>query len=331
MPTPSEDARCDVDLALCRATLWSALALGFRGPTDETVERLTRADAAGALAEAARLLDAPVAAAHQLEGVDTSELSLDTAAEKMRPATDEPWDKGSPPFQGGVRGGFGAARQQPPPSPLLGKEGVRKGSKVGHREGGPLLEPHVITLARPRATVEQLGAEHRRLFGHTARGEVPPYETEYGNEALFQQPQELGDLAGFMRAFGLTLRAEAHERIDHVSCECEFLAFLACKEAYATEHGDEQMRTATLRATQLFLRDHVGRFAPALARRLETADRAGFYGALGRLLLAFVEAECARYGIPVGPQALGLRPDPAACAAPMGCAAAESGTCGFGE
>ena len=44
---------------------------------------------------------------------------------------------------------------------------------------------------------------------------VAPYETEYGNEALFQQPQELGDLMGFYHAFGLAMRRPAGARRSH--------------------------------------------------------------------------------------------------------------------
>ena len=69
-----------------------------------------------------------------------------------------------------------------------------------------------------------------------------------------------------MVAFGLMLRPDAHERIDHVSCECEFLCFLAYKEAYARTAGDTDMLAVTQRATALFLRDHLGRFAPAFSR-----------------------------------------------------------------
>jgi hypothetical protein len=39
-------------------------------------------------------------------------------------SADERFVEGSPPYQGGVRGGLETARQQPPPRPLLGKEGV---------------------------------------------------------------------------------------------------------------------------------------------------------------------------------------------------------------
>lgn len=248
MPTPSETG-ASTDLPLCRATVYAALALGFRPPTAETLVRLTSSEAAGALADAARMLEA---------GAGASGLSQRAAA-----------------------------------------------------------------LARPELDLETLGGVHRRLFGHTARGEVPAYETEYGAEALFQQPQELGDLAGFLRAFGLTLRPEARERIDHVSCECEFLAFLACKEAYAIEHNDQEMLTGTVRAGMLFLRDHLARFAPAFGRQLVRHDPAGFYGALGELLLALVQLDCERLGVPTGSELLGLRPDPATVAVPLGCQSAD--------
>ena len=43
--------------ALCRGILYSALALGFRRPTEETLTRLGSLEAADALAEAAVPLD----------------------------------------------------------------------------------------------------------------------------------------------------------------------------------------------------------------------------------------------------------------------------------
>lgn len=187
------------------------------------------------------------------------------------------------------------------------------------------LVARAAALGRCGSDLDRLAAAHRRLFGHTARGEVPAYETEYGNEALFQQPQELSDLAGFAAAFGLTLRAGVHERIDHVSCECEFLAFLAYKEAYALNVGDLAMAETATRASALFLRDHLGRLAPTFARRVAEADTVGFHRALAELLLALVERECRRLGVPLGSEALGLRPDPAAVAAPLGCGQCERG------
>jgi DMSO reductase family type II enzyme chaperone len=217
---------------LCRATLYSALALGFRAPTKETVDRLILEEGARVLAEAAAALDSANASA------------ICSAA---------------------------------------------------------------LKLSAGEISLPELSGTFLRLFGHTARGPVPPYETEYGAEALFQQPQEMGDLAGFYSAFGLAMNPAEHERSDHVSCECEFLCFLALKEAYALESDDAAMLEEVRKATRLFLRDHLGRFMPAFARKLVTEGRGTFYGALGELCLSFVTDECAWLGVALGPANLGLR------------------------
>src|SRR3972149_5732398 len=107
------------DLALCRSALWEALALGFRLPTEETAARLASPDGAGALADAAALLD-------------------------VEQETD--------------------------------------------------LTARVLGLAR-RDGLDDLENSFRRLFGHTARGTVPPYETEDGGDSLILPALERGDLA----------------------------------------------------------------------------------------------------------------------------------------
>ncbi|RMH17951.1 MAG: hypothetical protein D6696_14400 [Acidobacteria bacterium] len=148
---------------------------------------------------------------------------------------------------------------------------------------------------------------YRRLFGHTARGPVPLYGGEYGDDTLFQQPQRLADLAGLLAAFGLRL---AHrERPDHVCCQLELMAFLARKEAYAREGDAEGMVEEVTAAQRLVLSRHLGRFAPALGARLERADGGGFYGLIGGILQRFVLADCARFGVDPGPDDLVLRPD----------------------
>lgn len=239
----------DIDFALCRAALYSALALGFRPPTDASIARIVGADNSAALAAAAGWLDG-------------------------------------------------------------GKQG---------------LAAAVEDLARS-AGAEALGASHLALFGHSARGSVSPYETEYGNEALFQQPQELGDLMGFYTAFGLTVSLEARERADHISCECEFMAFLSMKEAYAREHADPAMLEETVKAEKLFLHDHLGRFLPAFARQISREGAAGFYARLADLCLRLLKLDAERLGVRLGAANLPLRPAddervPMACGSGGECAA----------
>jgi TorA maturation chaperone TorD len=246
-PTPSE-----ADVALCRSALWEGLALGLRPPTAETVARLARPEGAGALADAAAVVD---------DGEDPGVVAL-------------------------IR----ALAGDPPPA------------------------------------LAELQAAYDRLFGHTARGAVPPYETEYGEDSQFQPQREMSDLAAFLRAFGLVLRPDARERPDHVACECEFLLALARKEAWALEAGDAAMVEDTRRAARLFLRDHLGRWAPAFGRTLAREASGSFYGVLGRLCAVFVTAECRRVGIPAGPALLRLRSTQAPDV-PIGCGTAPEG-CG---
>jgi len=166
---------------------------------------------------------------------------------------------------------------------------------------------HRLPVSPCPSSSETLQTSFRRFFGHTARGPVPPYETEYGEDSVFLPAQEMSDLGAFYQAFGLARHPSAHERIDHIACECEFLLVLTRKEAYALMQSHAAMLEETRRATRLFLRDHLGRWAPAFGRRLAREDRGGFHGALGELLVAFVTQECARLGIPVGPELLRLR------------------------
>lgn len=175
----------------------------------------------------------------------------------------------------------------------------------------------------PAPPLSALAEAYGRLFGHTARGLCPPYETEYGEDSLFEPPREMSDLSAFFRAFGLALRPGAGERPDHLACECEFLLVLARKEAYALEAGDPEMLEETRRATRAFLRDHLGRWAPGFGARLAREEAGGFFGALGALCAAVVAAECRRFGVPAGPQFLRLR-SPDLGAAPMGCGPVEA-------
>jgi TorA maturation chaperone TorD len=200
-----------------------------------------------------------------------------------------------------------------------GAAGLAALAAVLDEADGTALEPLATALAvEPAPSLDTLCLLYARLFGHTARGAAPPYEIEYGEDSLFAPPREMSDLGAFFRAFGLQLDAGARERPDHIACECEFLLVLARKEARALSLGDTPMWQATRDATRAFLRDHPGRWAPAFGASLARLDVDGFYGALGRLLAAFVSAECLRMGVPAGPELLRLRstaPDdtPMAC------------------
>jgi len=148
-------------------------------------------------------------------------------------------------------------------------------------------------------------------FGHAARGGCPLNEIEYGDikaDPLFQ-PHRLADLAAFYRAFGLEVTEDAGERQDHICLELEFMCVLAAKEAYALEHQLDSDQLAQCREAQKkFLREHLGRWTPAFTRRLAAATSEPTLLALAEFTRAFIEAECARFGVNAGSEELLLRP-----------------------
>ena len=193
---------------------------------------------------------------------------------------------------------------------------------------GPLAAAasHLASLSVP--DVDHLSACYFRLFGHTARGLVCLCETEYGPGNGFHQPQQLADIAGYYVAFGLRATNASEARPDHLASECEFMDFLNRKTAHLGERVavDASEFAETLELTQAaewsFLRDHLGRFGRAAGNQLVAEDREGYFGAVGHLLVAFVEAECARVGVRAGPTDLALRPEEPDDT-PMACGSAD--------
>ncbi len=158
------------------------------------------------------------------------------------------------------------------------------------------------------AGLTERAAEHRRLFGHTVAHGCPPYETEYGRRHVFGQAQELGDVSGFYGAFGLR-PAPGGERPDHLACELEFLAVVALKEAYALSREDAAPAEVARAAAAAFLRDHLGRWAPAFASLAVRRGPGTGYAVLASLAARLVADHAAE--LAVAPERLGpghLRP-----------------------
>ena len=150
-----------------------------------------------------------------------------------------------------------------------------------------------------------LQSEFVRIFGHTLGEDCSPYETQYGGAHIFQQAQDLGDIAGFYRAWGLEVSDQAKERLDHISIELEFTGFLTHKEAYALASGEKERAEICREAQRKFLNDHLGRWVAVFTKRLEEAAKAGFYHRLALLLERFLAFEVKALGVqPVKVQAL---------------------------
>ncbi len=165
-----------------------------------------------------------------------------------------------------------------------------------------------LQAATEAGTAETLESDYISLFGHAVQGRCPLYEAEYSeSDERLQQPHELSDLSAFYRAFGVGLGKKVRERVDFIAVECEFMAFLSVKQAYAEEHHDQELAAVTVDAQRKFLRDHLARWTPAAARRIIAQSQDRYYTALSHFMLVYVEDDCRRLDVTPGSEHLKLR------------------------
>jgi TorA maturation chaperone TorD len=151
--------------------------------------------------------------------------------------------------------------------------------------------------AELRAPFDNIAADHERLWGMVQSRECPPYETEYhdGNEPFFRA-QQLADIAGFYRAFGLEPSATIPERVDHIAFELEFMAFLLMKKRLAG--ADTEQALVCDEAQGNFFRDHLAWWVPAFLMGIRRKVHGGFYQTVAQILSAFLPLERQRFEVP---------------------------------
>lgn len=138
---------------------------------------------------------------------------------------------------------------------------------------------------------------YHRVFGHALSPDYPPYETQYGLAHPFEQSERLATIAGFYRSFGLQLSLKLRDRLDHFAVELEFMGFLAAKEAFHIESGEDLHLDACRAGARHFLEYHVGPALISFAERLARRGPDGFYKEVARFAAAFVVHEATRAGV----------------------------------
>jgi TorA maturation chaperone TorD len=148
-------------------------------------------------------------------------------------------------------------------------------------------------------TPEDHRAEYDRVFGLMSCRECPPYETEFQpNSEPFFRSQQMADIEGFYRAFGLQTPASRSERSDHLTLELEFMALLLMKARLAGEQDRGEQQDVCFQAARSFFTDHLAWWTPSFTRGLRTKAGEGFYAELANVLAAFMTLERIRYSLP---------------------------------
>ncbi len=143
--------------------------------------------------------------------------------------------------------------------------------------------------------VDELSAEHARLFTGPGRPAVMCYASQY-LDADERGPGRLNGAAAAYaavsyRAQNVTPVPERSELPDHVTLELEFLFHLCRREEDAWGMDDGDAALATRRALDAFLREHAARWLPDFAAGVETSTSFHMYLGLARLLATHLSME----------------------------------------
>lgn len=167
------------------------------------------------------------------------------------------------------------------------------------------LEPGDFSPARLFAAFdaqrETLEGTYRQLFGLTGISQrCPPCEIEYEpNSDVTFRSQQLADIGGFYRAFGLQVSARAGERLDHIAVEAEFLYLLLAKEVAARHQRNQEGTGVCREARRKFFQEHVGWWLPAFSHLLSRLAASGYYRELAALTAGLSALERVSLGLPV--------------------------------
>ncbi len=137
--------------------------------------------------------------------------------------------------------------------------------RPGWREELAALAPEVPD--RQLRTAAGEAAEASEGAYHALLGAGGKASSRAAAHAGFQDPGRiLADLAGRYGAFGFAPGTE--EPADHLAVECDFVAFLFLKEAYARVRGQAEAAEVTREARARFLVEHVAIAGAQLAGKL---------------------------------------------------------------
>lgn len=157
-------------------------------------------------------------------------------------------------------------------------------------DGDVLRATDGLEITIPENT-ETLRSAYAAAFGNENESTVSQYETGYAPGTLVTNTNQLADMAGFYRAFGLDIAAGCRDRADYLSTQLEFAGHLAAQRAYFEEEGDETGAKVVTDARASFIEDHLGRWVPRFVAEVREEIDEPFYRTLSNLLSALVENE----------------------------------------
>ena len=161
---------------------------------------------------------------------------------------------------------------------------------------------HDYSMGDQDKIIQDLKAEYTRLFDHTERVPVAPWESVYlSKDHLLFQEQVL-EVRNWYRTFGLEIVNLYKEPDDHIGLELAFLAHMANLAVQAIENRNQDEFDRILDAIRRFLTEHVFRWVPTWCALMLEYGKSDFYKGVALVLRGALEELAELLGLdrPVG-------------------------------
>src|SRR3990172_7255867 len=156
---------------------------------------------------------------------------------------------------------------------------------------GPSCTSLEFLMPRSSFSRELLMGEYVRFL--TLKSKCPPYETEYRSEISPFPANEVADIAGFYRAFGMNF---VKDRPDFIGTELEFMHLVTLKEAGAAAEGDRRRVPLCISTQKKFLTEHLGRWVDGYEEAL-FAEESLVYRPVTSFIRRWIDLECKGLGL----------------------------------
>lgn len=161
---------------------------------------------------------------------------------------------------------------------------------------------HQYSLGDQNAMILDLKSEYTRLFDHTERIPLAPWESVYlSKDHLLFQEQVL-EVRNWYRTFDLEILNLHKEPDDHIGLELAFVAHLANLAVQAIEHKNQDELNRILDAKRRFLTEHVFKWMPTWCDLMLEYGKSDFYKGVALVLRGALEELATLLGLerPVG-------------------------------
>lgn len=146
-------------------------------------------------------------------------------------------------------------------------------------------------LTNKDEALNDLTDEYTRLFLGPTKLPAPPWESVYvSKEPLLFQESTLAVRRCYLK-YGVIPQNYPHEADDHLALELDFMANLSELTQNALEQADIDKMLEILEDQKAFLDDHLLRWVPLFAEKLDASGNTRMYGNLAHILREFLKLD----------------------------------------